>query len=773
MGAKAMASTVLLLLMAGAVYADNPLVTNAGFEDLSEDGKQLQAWGLPQMPGATLAWDQEVYHGGKRSARVTGTSADDQSRFVQAWRQDTMPLPGGPLWFSVWVKAEDLEQGRINLLHRDAEGKVLRNQGVAGLSGTFDWKQIAAQVAPDPEVTSLQLVLGLQKSTGTIWFDDVSLEPLRDIASECGRLTMQASQAPIAGATAPVGFDIVVGDCGLGEGGQVRLRWNHWRPAREFRLRGFAVSCEAPAVRFETSIPPRKQSWPPTPKPVACIATLSSGSLSPGSRIHIAAELTYTPHTNVKTYLTGLIAPEVGGAPRPLAGQCPVQAIGGPAANLTCKARARPLQGNKSRLTVAATDAHGNPAEGFCDTVTLVCNTNAAIPASYTFTTEDSGSHEFLIEFPASEVSRVTATCKGMRAISNPILPRASGEPGVYFGDIHSHCEISGDAVGDPDEAYDYARRFFGMDFAALSDHSPMGERWRRAVDVANRHNDPGSFATLVGFEWSDPVKGHRNAYYRGSDGPQQPSGIGHNMQDWWDYLDEQDVRTLTVPHHPNTQAAQILANGKPAWGPMDWSVVNHKYQRVVEICQNRGSFEVPGPNEELRVVRKDCGSSVQAALAMGHRLGFIGSTDTHSGRPGAGMARAAAACDALTRDNVWDALYQRHCYATTGKHILLEFTLNGQQMGSEIALGTAATRRVIKWRAIGTAPIKRVDLLRNNQRVRAWQGKGGDDLSGSFEADEALGEPEWWYLRVIQEDTEMAWSSPIWVDPPGQEDDA
>ena len=69
-----------------------------------------------------------------------------------------------------------------------------------------------------------------------------------------------------------------------------------------------------------------------------------------------------------------------------------------------------------------------------------------------------------------------------MAATSNPILPREEGEPGVWFGDIHSHCEISADAVGDPDEAYDYARRFWGLDVAALSDHSPRGAKWARAV---------------------------------------------------------------------------------------------------------------------------------------------------------------------------------------------------------------------------------------------------------------------------------------------------
>ena len=74
--------------------------------------------------------------------------------------------------------------------------------------------------------------------------------------------------------------------------------------------------------------------------------------------------------------------------------------------------------------------------------------------------------------------------------------------------------------------------------------------------------------------------------------------------------------------------------------------------------------------------------------------------------------------------------------------------------------------RRQIAWRAVGTGPIERVDLLRNNEIVKSWEGEGKDDLSGTFSRAEPVAETEWWYIRVIQADTQMAWSSPSWVDP-------
>jgi hypothetical protein len=44
-------------------------------------------------------------------------------------------------------------------------------------------------------------------------------------------------------------------------------------------------------------------------------------------------------------------------------------------------------------------------------------------------------------------------------------------------------------------------------------------------------------------------------------------------------------------------------------------------------------------------------------------------------------------------------------------------------------------------------------------------EGDGKGDVSGEFAFMDPLKGTESWYLRVTQEDTEMAWSSPVWVD--------
>ena len=765
-----MRATILLVaswLSVAAGAADN-LVKNPGFEALAPGGKTLVAWGLPRLAGARLAWDDAVRHSGKRSARVEGLDPEKQSRYVQAWRQDVGPLPGGALMLNVWVRGADVGRGRIGVLHRDKTGKVLRNQAIGSLDGTFEWRELAGLIEPVPGTVRLQLVMGIQKSKGTLWLDDVSVVPAADASEALGSATMTPAEPQVAGTMVPARIVVTLGTRGLAAGGSIQLRWERWRPAREFRLKKLRAECSQAGAVFEVTVPPRKRTWPPIRKPIACTATLKGGGPLPeGARVVIATDLTYTKYSNVACPLRVLLAPSAGSAGRPLGEPFVVAAKGGPAARLLCIAEARPLAGTPSRVTVAVTDEHGNPASAFRGTVRLACNAKAGLPAACQFTEADGGSHEFAGTFPKGVVSRVRATCGEMTATSNPILPRGEAEPGIYFGDIHSHCEISADAVGDPSDAYDYARRFWGMDLAALSDHSPRGAQWTRAVEAANRHNTPGRFVTFVAFEWSDARRGHRNAYYRGDTGPEHPR-LPDNMASWWAFFDKQKTPVLTVPHHPNTNSGVRLADGRLAWGPVDWSQINHRYQRVAELNQNRGSFEVPdGPKRDLRVVRRDCGASVQTALAKGHRLGFIGSTDTHSGRPGTGIARCAIVSRDFSRAGLWDALHARRCYATSGKHILVLFAVNGQPMGSEIRLAKPTTKRDVAWRVVGTGPLKRVDLLRNNTVVKSWDGAGKDDLAGAFAMDAPPVEPEWWYLRAIQADAEMAWSSPVWIDPP------
>ena len=64
----------------------------------------------------------------------------------------------------------------------------------------------------------------------------------------------------------------------------------------------------------------------------------------------------------------------------------------------------------------------------------------------------------------------------------------------------------------------------------------------------------------------------------------------------------------------------------------------------------------------------------------------------------------------------------------------------------------------------IGTAPIERIDLIRSGQPVDSIEVEGLMDVT--FERSvENLISGEYVYVRAIQEDGGVAWSSPIYIE--------
>ncbi len=350
---------------------------------------------------------------------------------------------------------------------------------------------------------------------------------------------------------------------------------------------------------------------------------------------------------------------------------------------------------------------------------------------------------------------------RGIAGRSNPVsVPLAEGL-NIYFGDIHGQMDDS-IGTGDFDEYYGWARDAEMLDFAAPANHyggrlDITDDVWQRCVDKTNEHNEPGRFVALQGYEWA-ARGGHKNVYWPAAEAQIYWGRLPEydDPQKLWAALQGQEA--LTIPHH-----TKYIGN-------TDWEPRNDTFQRLVEICSAWGISESGGPR------------SVQVALARGHRLGFIGGTDTHLGQPGSGThwgvegrGLAAVYAPELTRRAVFDALYSRYCYATTGARIILGFTLNGHRMGEELAVQELDSPRELKITAIGTDEIVALEIVRNNEVVQRWA-PGGEvakvtwedevDLAGvafepTYEGDVPF---VYYYARVLQADRHRAWSSPIWL---------
>ena len=190
------------------------------------------------------------------------------------------------------------------------------------------------------------------------------------------------------------------------------------------------------------------------------------------------------------------------------------------------------------------------------------------------------------------------------------------------------------------------------------------------------------------------------------------------------------------------------------------------------------GNSEIRGnPRQPWRT---QGGLSLQEVLATGSRVGVIAGSDNHDARPGyAGIGEqfSKSVADAiwkpsglavvwatgLTRKEIFAAWRARRTYATSGPRILLSFKVNDCWMGSDLALGSTDLRRLVV-NVIGTAPLSSVTVIKNNEDVHKWENPAhGADLT--WEDTGAARTGDYYYVRVTQEDDEMAWSSPVWLD--------
>ncbi len=424
-----------------------------------------------------------------------------------------------------------------------------------------------------------------------------------------------------------------------------------------------------------------------------------------------------------------------------------------------------------AQVYVHARDAFGNVLDGFQGVLKLetVAGSGGAPQAEAVATTENRGLARAHIDVPAGPgvfLVRARDERSGVIGKSWPISPqfRPSGY-NVYWGDIHNHTNLSGDGVRDIDDAYWYARHISGLDFVAVTDHEG-GKDWERSQACAGEHYAPGEFTTFLAYEYSRAGSfGHRNVYYLDDE---MPCPTPDDPNELWEQLSA--GRALVIPHHPNTHSEGGTTFGR--WQPTDWDVHHPEFQRHVEICQLRGSFEV----EEIGapVILGGNGSSARSALAKGLRLGFVGGTDNHRGHPGSRMDTmgginyrlrpvggiTAVLAHECTRESLWEALLARRTYATTCEHILLDVTVNGACMGGSVAPAAAYT---IDLTVIGASDIQCVDIVRDGEEVHRIEGRGAV-LEHEW-SDSPTEQPGYYYMRVLQADGNAAWSSPTWID--------
>jgi hypothetical protein len=445
-----------------------------------------------------------------------------------------------------------------------------------------------------------------------------------------------------------------------------------------------------------------------------------------------------------------------------------VDMLPGPPARLVVHVPGVARPGERVAVALAVLDAVGNAGVVFDGEIALASTSPAAleVPPGARLGPGDAGVAR--VEALAREpgVAWVEASGpEGLAARSNPILVTRDG-PRVLWADLHGHSALS-DGTGTAEEYLRYARDVAALDVAALTDHDHWGmvpldaspENWRVIREETERFHAPGRFVTLLGYEWTSWIHGHRHLLYFDGEGPLLSSldPSYETPQRLWQALEGRAA--LTFAHHS-------------AGGPIavNWAIPpDPRFEPVTEIASVHGSSE--SPDTPSPIYDAVAGNWVRDALARGYRLGFVGSGDSHDGHPGlAHLASptgglAAILCEERTREAVLAALRARRTYATNGPRILLRGALGPHPMGTvaRVAQGASLDEPLFV-HAIGTGPIARVELVRSGEVV------DGVDVEGRLEVAlerpvEDLRAGEYVYVRVVQEDGGAAWSSPVFLE--------
>ena len=376
----------------------------------------------------------------------------------------------------------------------------------------------------------------------------------------------------------------------------------------------------------------------------------------------------------------------------------------------------------------------------------------------------DGGHGVVEVQVRSAGVWRIEAAAGGLTGKSNPLV--VAPEPArVLWADLHGHSNLS-DGTGTPEDYFTYARDVAGLDVVALTDHDHWGlralsqhpELWAGIRRQTERFHQPGRFVTLLGYEWTSWLHGHRHVLYFEDSGEVLSSvdPAYETPTQLWDALRGRPA--LTFAHH--SAGGPIATNWDYPPDPL--------LEPVTEIASVHGSSEAadtPGG-----IYSPVPGNFVRDVLDRGYRLGLVGSGDGHDGHPGlAHLASptgglAAILAEEATREAVLEAIRARRVYATNGPRIYLAVELDGRSMGSAIAFEALGGRATLSARVVAPEGLEAIDLVRSGEVIEVFACGGGltCEMSRQLSGLEPGG---YLYLRARQADGGAAWSSPFFFD--------
>ncbi len=378
----------------------------------------------------------------------------------------------------------------------------------------------------------------------------------------------------------------------------------------------------------------------------------------------------------------------------------------------------------------------------------------------------------------------------GEKFYSYPIKCFADNDKSLYWGVFHGESERV-DSAENIETCLRHIRdekslQFFGTSSFENAEETP-NDLWKAVSSHVAEFNEDSRFTTFLGFQWfsEESEEGLRNMVYVKDSKPilRKKEAKSSALKKIYKSLNPKEM--ISIPSF--TMAKGFQCNFKD---------FNPDFERVVEIYNAWGCSECLEKEGNLRPITSSSNKgvfetaegSIRKALQANCRFGFVaGGLDDrgifHEFYEGDQLQYSPGLTGIFaleqTREALFLALYNRHCYATTGERIILGFSIAGATMGSELNTkqkpGLIYNRHIAGYVA-GTTDIEQIQIIRNGEILHTLTPKKESHLEFTFDDSENISKVAiaskderppfvYYYIRVIQEDGHIAWSSPVWID--------
>ena len=353
-----------------------------------------------------------------------------------------------------------------------------------------------------------------------------------------------------------------------------------------------------------------------------------------------------------------------------------------------------------------------------------------------------------------------------------------------YFGQLHSHTQYS-DGAGSLESALAYIKALpdnANVDFVAFTDHSNYfdsknnpnveaalydtslvkdsdpSHSWATYKDTVAAFNaaNAGKMVAIAGFEmtWSGGP-GHINTFNTPGIVSRNNSTLNNKTKDaglqaYYKLLSQAEgAESISQFNHPGTTFGNFIDFGY-------WDAVVDTRMYMVEVGNGEGQIGAGGyyPSYEQYIM----------ALDKGWHVAPTNNQDNHKGKWGnANDARDVILTDDFTEDGIYAALRARRMYATEDKNLELDYTVNGNMMGSIIDVPEKLNFEISFNDPDRTDSIAKVELVVNSGKV-AYTWNSAADLAKGSVSVELAPEYTYYFVRVTEGDGDLAVTAPVWV---------